>query len=153
MFRNVIPSKKKIRICFWKNLIKFLMKYLHITCGDTLSFCFFLCGGEGEFSGQGFFLGGGRVRRGGRAVCFLTLGWWAGVVALPLHLCLCLSLARWRRQILLSFPLCKTFVLDLLSSWIQEIKWSEWLNPCYIIIWLEIASFYRFLLLKFPPHY
>jgi len=98
------------------------MKYLHITCGDTLSFCFFLCGGEGEFSGQGFFFGGGRV---GRAVCFLRLGWWAGVVALPLHLYLYLSLARWRRQILLSFPLCKTFVPDFLSSWNprDQMKW------------------------------
>jgi len=70
MFRNVIPSKKKIRICFWKNLIKFLMKYLHITCGDTLSFCFFLCGGEGEFSGQGFFLGGGQGQKGGKGSLF-----------------------------------------------------------------------------------
>ncbi len=99
------------------------MKYLHITCVGTLRvffFFFFLCGGEGEFSGQGFFLGGGgQGRKGGRAVYFLTLGWWAGVVALPLHLSslfLSLSLARSRRRILLSFLLCKTFVLDLLSS-------------------------------------
>jgi hypothetical protein len=61
---EILSPQKKIRICFWKKKIKILMKYLHITCGDTLSFSFFLCGGEGEFSGQGFFLGGAGSKGG-----------------------------------------------------------------------------------------
>jgi hypothetical protein len=46
--------------------------------------------------------------------------------------------------------ICSRSLIELKS---KRFKWSEWLNPCYNIIWLEIASFYRFLLLKFPPHY
>ncbi len=125
MFRNVeisSPSPKKIRNLFWKKKFKNLMKYLHITCVGTLRgffFFFFLCGVEGEFSGQGFFWGRAGSERGGRAVCFLTLGWWAGVVALPLHLS-SLSLARSLRQILLSFSsvqnICSRDLIELKSK-------------------------------------